>query len=49
MSTGYNLKTTKLLNCALIGVCAVIRSTTVYKKKLKLSIQLPAGVSENAG
>ena len=24
-----NLKTTELLNCALIGVCAVIRSNTV--------------------
>ena len=27
--TGYNLKTTELLDCALIGVCAVIRSNTV--------------------
>ena len=27
--TGCNLKTTKLLECALIGVCAVIRSNTV--------------------
>ena len=27
--TGCNLKTTKLLDCALIGVCAVIRSNTV--------------------
>ena len=28
-STGCNLKTTELLDCALIGICAVIRSTTV--------------------
>ena len=28
--TGYNLKTRELLDCALIGVCAVIRSNTVY-------------------
>ena len=28
--TGYNLKTMDLLDCALIGVCAVIRSNTVY-------------------
>ena len=28
--TGYNLKTTELLDCALIGVCEVIRSNTVY-------------------
>ena len=27
--TGCNLKTTKSLDCALIGVCAVIRSKTV--------------------
>ena len=26
---GCNLKTTELLDCALIGVCAVIRSNTV--------------------
>ena len=25
-----NLKTTKLLDCALVGVCAVIRSNTVF-------------------
>ena len=28
-STGFNLKTTKLLDCALIGACAVIRWNTV--------------------
>ena len=28
--TGCNLKTTELLDCTLIGVCAVIRSNTVY-------------------
>ena len=27
--TGYNLKTTELFECALIGVCVVIRSNTV--------------------
>ena len=27
--TGYNLKTMELLDCALIGVCAVIRLNTV--------------------
>ena len=27
--TGYNLKTMELLDCALIGVCAVIRSNRV--------------------
>ena len=29
--TGCNLKTTKLLDCALIRVCAVIRSNMAYK------------------
>ena len=28
--TGYNLKTREFLDCALIGVYAVIRSNTVY-------------------
>ena len=32
MYTGCNLKTTKLLDCALIGACAVIRSNTVCDK-----------------
>ena len=27
--TGYNVKTTELLDCALIGVCAIIRSNMV--------------------
>ena len=27
--TGCNLKTTEFLDCALVGVCAVIRSNTV--------------------
>ena len=31
--TGYNLKTAELLDCELIGVCMVIRSNTVNKKK----------------
>ena len=30
--TGCNLKTTKLLDCALMGVCAVIRSNMVINK-----------------
>ena len=30
--SGCNLKTTELLDCALIGVCALIRSNTVRKK-----------------
>ena len=29
--SGSNLKTTELLDCALIGVCAVIRANTVLK------------------
>ena len=28
--TGCNLKTTELLDCVLIGVCAIIRSNTVF-------------------
>ena len=27
---GCNLKTTKLHDCAIIGVCAVIRSNTIF-------------------
>ena len=30
--TACNIKTTKSLDCALIGVCAVIRSNTVHRK-----------------
>ena len=30
--TGCNLKTTKLLDCALIGICVVIRMNTVCTK-----------------
>ena len=37
--TGANLKTTELLDCALIGVCAVIRTNTV-NKILKLLISV---------
>ena len=33
--TGCNLKTTEFLDCALIGVCAVIRSNTVDQPRLK--------------
>ena len=32
--TGCNPKTTELLDCALIGVCAVIRLNTVYRKMI---------------
>ena len=35
---GCNLKTTEFLDCALIGVCAVIRSNTVYRLKYFLFI-----------
>ena len=34
--TGCNLKTTELLDCALIGVCMVIRSNTVESFKVDL-------------
>ena len=30
--TGCNMKTTEFLDCALIGVCAVIRSNMVHSK-----------------
>ena len=33
--TGYNLKTMELLDCALIGVCAVIRSWVCHIKMVK--------------
>ena len=36
--SGCNLKTTELLDCALIGVCAVIRSNTVYLNSTDQSI-----------
>ena len=32
--TGCNLKTTELFDCALIGLCAVIRSNTVVEVEL---------------
>ena len=35
--TGCNLKTTKLLDRALIGVCAVIRSNTVFPRPVCIS------------
>ena len=51
--TGCNLKTTEFLDCALIGVCAVIRSNTVFRNfiqchkflqnaKLKTSLHMKA-------
>ena len=33
--TGCNLKTMELLDCALIGVCAVIRSNTVSSEGVR--------------
>ena len=35
--TGCNLNTTEFLDCALIGVCAVIRSNTLLKYFLYIS------------
>ena len=31
---GCNLKTTEFLDCVLIGVCAVIRSNTVFHQNI---------------
>ena len=45
--TGCNLKTTELLECQLIGVCAIIRLNTVFIINLNNSILLPTNVSEN--
>ena len=36
--TACNLMTTELLGCALIGVCAVIRSNTVFVNTADASI-----------
>ena len=33
--TGCNLKTTELLDCALIGACAVIRSNTLHYSEVR--------------
>ena len=38
--TGYNLKTMELLDCVLIGVCAVIRSNMVCQLKISYSHSL---------
>ena len=39
--TGCNLKTMEFHECALIGVCAVIRSSTIYlTSEIKLDIHL---------
>ena len=44
--TGSNLKTTKLLDCALIGACAVIRSNMVsFGLKLE-SFQITASIND---
>ena len=36
--TGCNLKTTELLECELIGVCAVIRSNTVAALTIAITV-----------
>ena len=36
--TGCNLKTTELLDCALMGICAVIRSNMVFDRHLCLQL-----------
>ena len=38
--TGCNLKTMELLDCALIGVCVVIRSNTVRYMKILASLKV---------
>ena len=38
--TGCNLKTTELLDCVLIEVCAVIRSNTVTDKNVNTAIRV---------
>ena len=42
-NTGCNLKTTEFHECALIGVCAVIRSNTVLSVQENFSIDFQAG------
>ena len=39
MDNGHNLKTTKLLDCELIGACAVIRENTVLWDLFRIIIQ----------
>ena len=36
--TGCNLKTKEFLDCALVGVCVVIRSNTVFRICLELAV-----------
>ena len=40
--TGHNLKTMELFDCDLIGVCAVIRSNTVYDSLLTIMYTMNA-------
>ena len=42
--SGCNLKTTEFLDCALIGVCAVIRSNTVCSRYL---VEVPGQGASN--
>ena len=42
--TGYKLKTTEFHECALIGVCAVIRSNTVFVTFLYPESKVHVGV-----
>ena len=44
--TRCNLKNTELLDCALIGICVVIRSNTVYKKYLRISSAIILGLTK---
>ena len=37
--TGCNLKTTELIECALIGACAVIRSNAIFFSIIQIMIQ----------
>ena len=46
--TGYNLKTMELLDCALIGVCAVIRLNTVFSPRKNIWILLLSEYPGNA-
>ena len=44
--TGCNLKNTKLLDCALIGVCVLIRSDTVYLGMITYKIYVSAKITK---
>ena len=46
--TGCNLKTTEIHVCALIGICAVIRSNMVYKCSGTLSSDWTASLAQSS-